>query len=358
MTTMADVAREAGVSTTTVSHVLNGTRPVNQNTIKRVHAAIERTGYVPNSIARALTGARTKSIGLAINGLSNPYFMSVIAAVEAEAGRRGHTLLLADTHDEPGKELQMVQELILRRVDGLLLAPSAGAEENALRYLSQQSIPVVLLDRFVAMEIDQVGTENEEPTAELVQHLATLGHTRIGLIAGLEGLSTTDERITGYIAALKRSDLPLDRELIAFGGSRHEPARRATHQLLDLGDPPTAIVAANNAMAIGVLHTLRDRGLSVPGDIALVAFDDFEWSDLFHPRLTVIAQPVTEIGAQAVSLLLSRLDDPDREPQSIRLQPTFVHRESCGCAVRADATPTQRSAEHRDGSSTSRHRRD
>lgn len=331
MTTMAEVAKEAGVSITTVSHVLNGTRPVNANTVERVQAAIQRTGYRPHSIARALAGARTQSIGLAISGISNPYFMDVVAAIEAEAAGHGHTLLLADTHDEPEKELQMVQELVLRRVDGLLLAPSAGAEEQALRYLSKQSLPVVLLDRFLPVAVDQVGTDNEEPTAQLVEHLAGLGHRRIGLVAGLQGLSTTEERITGYRAGLQRSDIHLDGDLIEYGASQHESARLATHRLLDVAEPPTALIAANNAMTIGVLHALRERGMSVPNDIALVAFDDLEWSDLFQPRLTVIAQPTREIGRLAVQLLLARLDEPDREPQSLRLPATFVHRESCGC---------------------------
>lgn len=332
MTTMAEVAKEAGVSITTVSHALNGTRAVSAATLDRIHAAVERTGYRPHSIARALAGARTQSIGLALSGISNPYFMDVVAAIEAEAAKHGHTLLFGDTHDEPEKELQMVQELVRRRVDGLLLAPSAGAEANALRYLSTQPVPVVLFDRFLPLEVDQVGTENEEPTAQLVEHLAGLGHRRIGLVAGLEGLSTTDERIRGYRIGLERSGLPIDEALIAYGASQHEPARAAAHQLLDAEDPPTAHIAANNSMTIGVLHALRERGLRVPEDIALVAFDDFEWSDLFHPRLTVIAQPTREIGAQAVQMLLSRLDEPDRAPRSVRLPARLVHRESCGCA--------------------------
>jgi LacI family transcriptional regulator len=333
MTTMAEVAREAGVSTTTVSHVLNGTRHVNEKTVARVHAAIARTGYRPSSIARALAGARTQSIGLAISGISNPYFMDVIGAIEAEAAKHGHTLLLGDTHDEPQKELQMVQELILRRVDGLLLAPSAGAEDHALRYLAKQSVPVVLLDRFLPVDIDQVGTENREPTARLVEHLAGLGHTRIGLVAGLEGLSTTTERVAGYRMGLERSGLAVDEALIGHGASQHEQARAAAHRLLGGPSPPTALVAANNAMTIGVVHALRERGLRIPADVALVAFDDFEWSDLFEPRLTAVSQPTKEIGARAVQMLLARLEDPERPPQSVRLEPRWAHRESCGCVT-------------------------
>lgn len=329
--TMADVAKEAGVSMTTVSHVINGTRHVNADTVKRVHQAIERSGYRPNTIARALAGARTQTIGLAVSGITNPYLMDFIAAIESEAANHGHSILLADTHDEPEKELQMVQELVLRRIDGLLIAPSAEAEAHALSFLQKQAVPTVLLDRFLPVDLDQVGTENEEPTAELVEHLTGREHRRIGLIAGLEGLSTTEERIKGYEIGLERGRIPVDRSLIAYGASQHEPARRAVHRLLDSENPPTALVAGNNLMTIGVLHALRDRQMRVPEDIALVAFDDFEWSDLFRPRLTVVAQPTGAIGRRAVQLLLARLEQPDSPAQTVRLPATLVHRESCGC---------------------------
>lgn len=333
MTTMAEVAEEAGVSITTVSHVVNGTRPVNADTVVRVQAAIERTGYKPHSIARALAGRPTQSIGFAISGISNPYFMDVIAAIETEAARHDHTILLVDTHDEPHKELQMVQELVLRRVDGVLLAPSPGAKSHALPYLLERSVPVVLVDRFLPFDVDQVGTDNEEPAAEIVGHLIELGHRRIGLVAGLGGISTTEERIAGYRTALERHGIPVDEGLITSGASLHEPARAAVHRLLDLPHPPTALLAGNNAMTIGVLHALSERNLNVPRDIALVAFDDFEWSDLFHPRLTVIAQPTNAIGAEAVRLLLSRLKDPERPARSLRMPASFVHRDSCGCGA-------------------------
>jgi len=259
--------------------------------------------------------------------------MGAIAAVEAEATRNGHTLLLVDTHDEPEKELAMVQELVRRRVDGLLLAPSPGADGRTLQFLASKSVPVVLLDRFLPVDVDQVGVTNEEPSAQLVEHLLDLGNRRIGFVAGLEGLSTTSERLAGYRLALQRRGVELDDNLVAYGGSQREPARNATHRLLDVTDPPTALVSANNAMTIGVLHALQERGLNVPRNIALVAFDDFEWSDLFEPRLTVVAQPIDAVGKQAVQLLLARLDNPDRQRQTLRIQSTFVHRESCGCNV-------------------------
>jgi LacI family transcriptional regulator len=332
MVTMADVARVAGVSLTTVSHVVNGTRPTSPRTAERVRAAIERTGYSPNTIARALARARTQSIGLAISGLGNPYFSDVIAAVEARAGRAGHTVLLGDTHDDPEQELRIVRALVERRVDGLLLSPSPAASEHALRYLAAQELPVVLLDRFLPVGLDQVGSENERPTAQLVEHLAGLGHRRIALVAGLAGVSTTDERVRGFRLGLARSGLPEDGALVVDGGSRPDLARAAALRLLELPEPPTAIVSANNVMTIGVLRALTERSLRVPRDVALVAFDDFEWADLFAPRLTVVRQPTAELGERAVELMLSRLEAPGAPARTVRLDATFVHRESCGCA--------------------------
>jgi LacI family transcriptional regulator len=168
--------------------------------------------------------------------------------------------------------------------------------------------------------------------AELVTHLAGLGHRRIGLVAGLPGLSTTAERIAGYRQGLTASGLPYDPHLIVHGDSESAGAEVATAALLALPTPPTALVTANNTMTIGTLRTLRERGLSVPDDLALCCFDDFAWADLFAPRLTAIAQPSREIGTEAVRLLLDRLAAPDRPTRTLRLPCAFVHRTSCGCA--------------------------
>ena len=332
---MAEVARLAGVSVTTVSHVINGTRPASARTRERVLAAVERTGYRPNTIARALARGGTQSLGLAISGLSNPYFTDVVAAVEAAAGRAGHTLLLGDTREDPEHELLIVRTLAERQVDGLLLAPSVGAAEHALPYLASQGVPVVLLDRFVDVPLDQVGCDNEQPTARLVEHLIDLGHRRIGMAIGIKGLSTTDERVRGYRMALERAGIAFDPALVAEGGSTRDRAREAMHALLDLADPPTAMVSGNNFMTIGLLRAIDERGLTVPEDIALVGFDDFEWADLFAPRLTVIRQPTAELGARAVEMLLSRLEDERRPPRVERLEAMFVHRNSCGCTGRS-----------------------
>jgi LacI family transcriptional regulator len=331
MVTMADVARVAGVSISTVSHVVNETRKVREETRQQVLNAIHSTGYTQNTIARALATSSTTSIGLAISVTSNPYFGELVHAVESVTSDAGYTLLLGDTHDEAEQELRIIRTLQARRVDGLILAPSADAGAGTLAHLAEQAFPVVLIDRLASADFDQVGTENEAPTARLVGHLIGHGHRRIGMISGLPGLSTTTERVAGYRQGLDEHGVPFDPALVRSGGSRPDLAQAATHALLAAPDAPTALVVGNNAMTIGTMRALREAGLRVPQDVALVAFDDFEWADLFSPRLTTVAQPCQEIGAHAVHALLSRIADPGRPPRTIRLEPQFMRRESCGC---------------------------
>ncbi|MFG2893302.1 LacI family DNA-binding transcriptional regulator [Streptomyces sp. NPDC048248] len=330
MATMADVARLAGVSVATVSHVLNETRPVRAGTRAAVLGAIDELGYTHNTLARSLVTSRTRSIGLAVSAISNPYFTEILQGVEAGALEAGYSLLIADPHDDPVHERKVVQLLHERRVDGMIVAPSAEPAEM-VGYLTRREVPTVFLDRLVDDGRDQVCAESTGPVRELVEHLAGLGHTRIGMVAGLPGLSTTTERVQGYREGLRARGLPFAPELLAGGNSEADGAQDATRQLLAAPEPPTAIITANNAMTIGALRALGEQCLQVPRDIALACFDDFSWADLFTPRLTAIAQPSKEIGATAVRLLLERLEAPDRPPRTIRLPCTLVHRSSCGC---------------------------
>jgi LacI family transcriptional regulator len=327
---MADVARRAQVSVTTVSHVLNDTRFVAPATREAVLAAVRETGYVPNTIARSLVMSKTDTIGLALSSISNPYFGELTHHLQAEAEQRGYSILIADTRDNPERELKVVRELHERRADGIILAVSAEPTET-LEYLAQRQVPVVLVDRMINSGLDEVGTENVEATSHLVEHLAGRGHRRIGMVSGLAGLATTEERVVGYRLGLERAGLAYDEELLRGGSSDAEPARGATAQLLQMPDPPTALIVANNQMTIGAMRALRDAGLSVPGDVALGAFDDFDWADLFEPRLTTIAQPHRELAAKAVDLMVSRIGDPGQAARSVRVVPTLVHRNSCGC---------------------------
>ncbi|MFJ5296238.1 LacI family DNA-binding transcriptional regulator [Pseudomonas sp. NPDC088368] len=331
MVKMEDVARRARVSTSTVSHVLNGTRKVSPETVEAVQQAVRELGYIPNTLARSLARSRTNTIGVAISALSNHYFSETVHAIETECARHGIMMLFVDTHDDPAQELRVVRALHHRRVDGILLAPSSDPEQAALAYLQANAIPTVLVDRLAADGFDQVGVENRDSTRELVTHLLGHGHTRIAMIAGHRGLSTTEERIDGYRLALEDAGLAFDETLLVNGESNSESARKAAAGLLVLATPPTAIMAANNLMTIGAMHALRDAKIAVPEQMALVGFDDFDWADFFLPRLSVIAQPVQALGERAVQLLLQRIDNPEGRRGSERLAATLRIRNSCGC---------------------------
>jgi len=337
LATIFDVARHAGVSSSTVSHVVNGTRKVSADTTKRVEEAIAAVGYTPNAIARALAVSSTNSVGVAISALSNPYFNDIICAVERECSKLGLMVFLADTHDDPEYELSVVKALHQRRVDGIVLAPSAGPNNQALRYLEENRLPCVLVDRLVSRAFDRVGIQNKYAMGLVVEHLVGHGHKRIGFVPGHPGFATTLERIDGFRAALTLNGLPVDESLILPGSADVDRARTVTAELLARADRPTALAVGNNLSMIGAMRAIRAAGLRVPEDVAIIGFDDFEWADCFEPRLTVIAQPVQEIGRKAADLLARRIsagndgDAADLEPRSVRLKPTLIIRNSCGC---------------------------
>ena len=330
MATIVDVARRAGVATSTVSHVLNQTRFVRPATVRAVHDAVLAVGYTPNTLARALARSTTNTIGLAGSTSTNRYFGDIINAIEEECAKLGMMVLLANTRDDPDQEVKVVAELHRRRVDGIIIAPSGDPEQRALTYLRDKAIPAVMVDRLPSAMFDGVGVENHESMAVLVGHLTQKGHGRIGLVAGQAGFTTTCERVEGYKAGLRRRGLPIIDALISAGNVEIGNARDAAHRMLALGQPPTAFVGGNNLATIGIMSALRDTGLRVPADVALVGFDDFEWSDYFTPRLTVMAQPCHEIGRKAASRLKHRIGNSTSAPTVDRLEPVLIVRDSCG----------------------------
>lgn len=328
---MDDVAKAANVSVTTVSHVLNGTRKVKPETEELVRLAIREVGYIQNSLARSLAMSATNTIGVAIPTFSNRYFVDIVRSIESECMKNGLMMLFSDTHDDPDQELKIVQAFHQRRVDGVVLAPADDGRLGSLAYLRNNRIPTVIVDHLLAKGFDQVGLKNKQAAQELIAHLIAHGHRRIGFVAGAAWNSTSAERLDGYRAALVDAGLPYVEELVCCGESAIGPGRLATQKLLAAAQRPTAIMTSNNLMTIGAMQALREASIEVPRDMALVAFDDFDWADLFSPRLTVIAQPLEKIGAKALKLLIQRISDPEGVRKTIRLSPTLQIRNSCGC---------------------------
>jgi LacI family transcriptional regulator len=329
--TMHDVAALAGVSITTVSHVINETRSVAPATRQRVLDAIDATGYTGNAIARSLVTGGTKSLGVAMPVMANPYFAELIHAIESEASASGYTIVLGDTLDEVETSRVTVRTLHARRVDGVLLTPSPG-DSDALEALARAGIPTVLVDRIShKTKLDQVGPENIQSTSALVSHLAGIGHQRIGFISGADWITANEERTLGYRLGLGRAGLRFDSSLVASGGASAESATLALRRLLAMNPRPTAVVTGNCTMTAGVIKEARAHGLRIGVDLAVVGHDETEWSELVDPPLTTMAHPVEDIGRQAVQLLVSRIKDPERAPEICHLAPVLVHRQSCGC---------------------------
>ncbi|KGI70493.1 LacI family transcriptional regulator [Mycolicibacterium rufum] len=332
MTTMGDVARLAGVSASTVSHVLNGTRKVDAATRQRVEAAIAETGYRRNVAARSLAGGRSHTVGLSISALTNPYFGSLVHAVEQALSDAGYVLIVGDSHDAAEPERRVTDSLLDRQVDGMIVAPAAGSEHSTLPGIARTGTPLVLIDRMLDVDCDQVGPENAASAQMLTEHLLDRGHRRIAVVRGIPGISSTTERFDGYVAALASRGIAVDPTLVLEGRSSTDDAEREVRALMASANRPTALVSMNNAMTIGTLKAVQHLGLSIPDDVAFVCYDDFEWSDLFSPRLTAAGQDVQTIGATAAELLLRRIRREDGPPQRIRVPTTFHHRRSCGCA--------------------------
>jgi LacI family transcriptional regulator len=332
MGTMADVARAAGVSVSTVSHVVNNTRMVRPDTRDKVLRAIEATGFRRNVLATALVTSKTHSIGLSISALRNPYFASLVHSIEERASARGYTLVMGDSHDTADVEEQLINSLLDRQVDGLIIAPAPGSERRALANVLARSTPMVLIDRHADVDCDQIAPDNVEPAKTITAHLLALGHRRLAVVAGMPGLQSTTERVEGVREAIRNAGLGTRDVDFLQGNSRQEDAYREVRRLFEQPGPaPAALVVLNNAMTVGAMKALKELGRKVPADVALVCYDDFEWADLFEPRLTAIEQNVDEMGAKAVDLLIDRIEGNDAPRRILRTPTMYHHRNSCGC---------------------------
>lgn len=338
--TIADVSRLAGVSMSTVSHVINDTRYVSEEIRERVHKAILETGYTQNLLAKSLKQARSKNIGVIISDFTNPFYVDVISGIEGELGQAGYSMILAATNDNAERELQIVKNFVARQIDGLIFAPTIFSEKVTVPYLVDEGIPAVMINRFVNTKFNWVGVENVASTKMLVNHLINLGHRRIAIVVGLRNINTSEERIAGYQQAMREAGIPEQAGYIIEGGSRIKPAEENVLSFFQHVDPaPTALVAANNLMTLGAMRALNQLGMRIPQDLAFVSFDDFAWSDLFSPRITALAQPCLDIGKKAAELLVEQIDAPPDTVvynQHIAFSPTLIVRDSCGFTKQAE----------------------
>jgi LacI family transcriptional regulator len=329
--TIGDVARQAGVSTVTVSRVLNNAPNVNPATRLRVEQTIRELGYVPNVVARSLRSKRTSSLALILPDVTNPFWTTVARGVEDAAQSSGYSVLLCNTDESCIKQLRCIDLVASRRVDGVIIAPFDSDVQN-IQALRSREIAIVLVDRSISdWDTDMVRGDSVGGAQALVRHLIGLGHTRIAMISGPLITSTAQDRVDGYCAALREAGIAPDPALIRRGEFRASSGDELMGQLLDGGLNPTAVFAANNAIAMGVIDAATRRGRRIPHDLALVCFDDFDAASHLFPFLTVAVQPAYEMGARAAQLLLSRIEAGSALPPRHLLLPIrLIIRHSCG----------------------------
>ncbi len=339
---MTQVAREAGVSLSTVSHLLNQTRQVSESTRLKVLTAAEQLGYRDHRIQELQQEQLV--IGVVVPSAANPFFGEMLAGLDSEAARAGATLLISVTNEDPSREDDAVRALLQRGVDTLVIVPCHDWRGRSRARLKNASAAVVLVDRLDDPSFDQVGCSGTAATESLVRHLIDRGHTEIGMITGIPGLTTSNERLAGYLAALRGASLPIRKDWIVDGHSTVQGGRQAGLDLLRRADRPTAILCGNNNMTLGFMEALQQAGVSAPDEMAFVSFDDLEWGELMSPGITAVVQPFHAIGSQAIHLALDQLAHPARPPRTLRLDCYIEHRQSCGCA---DSAPLTSSWHHR-----------
>ncbi len=330
MSTIRDVAQRAGVAPITVSRVINNSGYVSEKTRQRVEQAIAELKYVPNALAQGLRFNKTYVIALVLSDVTNPFWTTVARGTEDAANEENYSVILCNTDEDVAKQEKYVQLLLRRQVDGFLLVPASNAIDT-ISPIQHQRVPLVILDRQLpGASADVVRGDSEGGAYDLTRYLTELGHRRIAILSGPETTSTSTQRVAGYKRALDDAHLEIDTELISYGRFYQESGYERTKQLLALADCPTALFAANNFIAIGMMKALYESGLRIPEDMSVVGFDDLPPGLLVQPFLTVAAQPAYEMGYRATKLLLERIanaGEPAR--QEIVLSTPLVIRQSC-----------------------------
>lgn len=334
-----DVARLAGVSRATVSYVLNGQANgrVPDETQQRVLDAIAELGYEPDARAQALRSGDTHTIGLIVPDIRNPHFWEHAEGVTQEARASGYHLLLSDTALDSEYARDIFKDLSRRRIDGLIIMggfiDQSEEAKNILTMLLKRRLPIVeLIDHDVDYQVDFVGSDYRAATAEVMSYLLSLQHRRIGMIYGVATPELAADRLQPYEDMLQAASLPVAQELIARCGPTIEEGYRAALRLLNIPERPTAVIAINDLLAVGVLRAASDLGLNVPLDLSVVGYDDIHVADYLVPRLTTVSKNAVRVGREAVRQLLARIADPDLPYQKLSIPPRLIIRESTGPA--------------------------
>lgn len=331
--TLKDVATKAGVSVAVASRVLGNYGYVSEENRLKVLKAAREIDYQPDVLARGLKTKKTYSIGVIISDVTTFFFTSVVRGIEDVASQGGYHVTLCNADEDPQKEKGYLEELYKRKVDGIILS-ATGKNLSLVKKLIRSGMPIVLVDRKIdKLDTTQVVVDNKEGAYEAVKHLIKLGYQRIGVINGIKGIWTSEQRFAGYLDALEESELKIKPELIKYGDFRVEGSKKAMVEFLGMKNPPEAVFVTNEAMTTGALLAMKEKKVKIPDDIAIVGFDDPIWAPLIEPPLTAVRQPSYSIGTIACQALLQRIEKTNRGRsvhEEIVLKPKLIIRKSCG----------------------------
>jgi LacI family transcriptional regulator len=325
---MRDVAEQAGVSVTTVSHVINNTRPVKPETRSRVEQAMRVLGYQPNVLARSLRRGKTNTIGVILPDNANPYFAEVVRGIEDTSFAHDFSVILCNSDNDLDKEHLYTNVLIEKQVAGIIFVAAGLSEEN-IHNLQLRGVPAVLVDRQVSgIQLDSVFANNRQGGYLAARHLIELGHTSIACITGPGGVRSSSERVAGYRQALEAGEIDFDAQLVIAGDFQYQSGYEAAAQLVEQGSLPSAVFACNDLMAVGVYRFANEQQLHIPDDMSIIGFDDIPLAGFTQPPLTTVHQSKTKMGSRAAELLIERIANQDIEIRQEILDVQLVVRES------------------------------
>ncbi|CAN7299120.1 LacI family transcriptional regulator [Trinickia sp. LjRoot230] len=346
--TMKDVARLAEVSLATVSAVLSGSAYVSPDLTSRVQKAVTALGYAPNTVARSLKKGTTKLIGLVVPDITNPFFTEVVHHVQKRARSLGYAVLLCDSERDLEQERWYLRMLRAHLAVGAILC-ATGPDETYNDLANDIGImPIVAVDHIIrADDYDSVVLDNVAASRIVMQHIVALGHTRVAILAGPQHLVPGRDRLAGFVEGLRAAGLEVMPQFVRQGAFGEEEAYKSAQALLELPQRPSAIFATNNQMLIGAMRALAEAGVSCPGDISVVAIDDFPWASAFSPALTTVRQPVDAMAESALDMLVDRVTGFDGAPRHIVFPPELVVRQSCVAPNASDAERPKRAPARR-----------
>ncbi|MBN2500852.1 MAG: LacI family DNA-binding transcriptional regulator [Anaerolineales bacterium] len=327
--TIKDVAREAGVSYSTVSRVVNGFEYVNAETRAKVLEAMGRLEYVVNQQARNLVKGQSRVVGLLIHGFDSNYMGEVVRGIDDALFEAQYDLLLYTTHRQREREATYVTNITQGLVDGLLLLLPRDPS-SYLESLSRRKFPFVMIDhRAESADVNAVTSTNWQGAYEATEYLIKLGHNRIGFIAGDRLVACSKDRLQGYKDALKANQIAFDQALVCEGDFFHPAGFDGATTLLTRQDPPTAIFASNDVMAFGAIEAALHMGYRIPHDVSIIGFDDIAQAGISHPKLTTVRQPLREMGSEAAALLLRMMTNGTNfDPRCVELPTQLIVRQS------------------------------